>query len=291
MNGGRLVARERAHAKINLGLRVLGRGEDGYHSLETLFLRLALADDVEVTLRARERTLECTSEGVDISGLGPVEGNLAFRAAALYARESGRPDAGFAIRIHKRIPLGGGLGGGSADAAAVLRALDSLSPSPLGRPALMNLALALGADVPFLASGERYALGWGRGERLLALPAPEPRRVELLLPPYGVSTAAAFGWLAAARGARHAEAGLLEAAGLDRWDRISELAANDLEAPVLQRHPDLAAGLDLLRSRGASVARMTGSGSTLFGVFADPEPDPDSWPLPTGWRRVTTVPG
>lgn len=291
MTGGRLVARERAHAKINLRLRVLGRGDDGYHALETLFLRLALADDVEVAVGGEARTLECTGDGVDIGGLGPVETNLAYRAAMLYAERSGwPPGAGFTIRIRKRIPLGGGLGGGSSNAAAVLRALDTLNPSPLGRPALLELALALGADVPFLASGAAYALGWGRGERLLELPALPERRVELLLPSYGVSTAAAFGWHAEERGRAAPSPALIGEGGLGSWDSVAALAVNDLEGPVLRRHPDLAEGLELLRSRGAQVARMTGSGSTLFGIFPPDAPAPGDWPLPAGWRRVTTRP-
>jgi len=125
-------ARVVAQAKVNLVLRVLAREAGGYHSIETVFLRLDLGDDVEVRIAASGRSLTCTGPAMPEAGLGPVEKNLAYRAAALYQEASGWP-AGFAIEIGKRIPVGAGLGGGSADAGAVLRCLDALAPRPLGR--------------------------------------------------------------------------------------------------------------------------------------------------------------
>ena len=122
MNGA--IVRVGAQAKLNLHLRVLAREDSGYHSLETIFHRIDLQDDVSIEITARERTLDVTG-----GETGPTESNLAWRAAAAYADHAGWPK-GFRIELTKRIPVGAGLGGGSADAAAVLRALNSISPNP-----------------------------------------------------------------------------------------------------------------------------------------------------------------
>src|ERR1700681_2808026 len=172
--GGRTLAQ----AKINLSLRVLDKEPDGYHSIETVFLRLDLGDDVRLHIRANARTLRC-----GVMRDEPQEDNLAYRAAALYSDEAGWP-GGFEIVIKKRIPIGGGLGGGSADAAAVLRILNAISPHPLGAEALRNLAARIGSDVPFLASDFVMAIGWGRGEKLLKLRPLPSRDVQLFLPPF-----------------------------------------------------------------------------------------------------------
>jgi 4-diphosphocytidyl-2-C-methyl-D-erythritol kinase len=261
-------ARVAAQAKVNLRLRILAREASGYHQLETLFLRLALADDVTVRATDGARSLDLTGE-VDARQLGPVERNLAWRAALEYAGATGWP-AGFAIALDKRIPVGGGLGGGSADAGAVLRALDALAPSPIGEGALLAIAARLGADVPFLTSSAAYALAWGRGERMLALPAPDEREVLLVLPPFSVNTAAAYGWLAAARDAEdHAEAvgATLALETLSDWSALDGLATNDFEAVVAARHPAIATIVQRLRALGCAPALMSGSGSSIFGVL------------------------
>lgn len=253
-----------AQAKLNLFLRVLGRDRSGYHSLETLFQRLTLGDGVTVRVDVAGRTLDC--RGADT---GPVEHNLAWRAATAYADAAGWP-AGFAIEVDKRIPVGGGLGGGSADAGAVLRLLDALAPAPLGEARLLQLGLGLGADVPFLAGDAPRALAWGRGERLLALPALPSVPVALILPPVGVATADAFRWLSDDRGDYRPEARQLDVAALGRWTGVAALAGNDFETSVAARVPAVA---DLLALRGrlaggptsgAPLYAMTGSGSTWF---------------------------
>ena len=262
-------ARVAAQAKVNLRLRVLAREASGYHQLETLFLRLALADDVTVRATDGARSLDVAGE-VDARQLGPVERNLAWRAALEYAGAAGWP-AGFAIALEKRIPVGGGLGGGSADAGAVLRALDAIAPSPLGERALLAIASRLGADVPFLTSTAPYALAWGRGERMLALRAPEEREVLLVLPPFAVNTAAAYGWLATAResdGSGEAEGVLLPLEALSDWPAIDALASNDFEPVVAARHPAITAIVQRLRALGCAPALMSGSGSSVFGVLA-----------------------
>src|SRR5207237_856109 len=178
-------------------LRILAREASGYHSIETVLLRLELGDDVCVRLAAG-MSLDCAGPAVPRDGLGPVERNLAYRAAAAYAEATGWP-AGFGIEITKRIPVGGGLGGGSADAGAVLRALDAMSPRPLGSR-LIELATPLGADVPFMSIDSPMALAWGRGERLLRLRAVDSRPVLLVIPDFSIATADAYGWLADDRG-------------------------------------------------------------------------------------------
>lgn len=270
------AARALAQAKINLFLRVLAREASGYHQIETLFQRLALADDVVVRTDVRGRSLDCTGEALPPEGLGPVERNLAWRAALAFADAAGWPHD-FAIEIDKRIPVGGGLGGGSADAAAVLRALNALAPEPLSDDRLLELALALGADVPFLASDAVLALAWGRGERLLALPALPERKVALLQPPVGVATADAYRWVSEDRGTAEPSPRVLTPAQLADWGSISALAGNDFEAPVVKRVPAVAVLADarvlFTPPFPAGVVRpiyeMSGSGSTWFLVIAD----------------------
>lgn len=263
------AARVAAQAKINLRLRILAREASGYHQLETLFLRLALADDVLVRATDGARSLDVAGE-VDARQLGVTERNLAWRAAESYAAVTGWP-AGFAIELTKRIPVGGGLGGGSADAGAVLRILDATAPRPIGEPALLAIAARLGADVAFLASESAYALAWGRGERMLGLRAPVEREVLLVLPPFGVNTAEAYGWMAAARDAGHPvvpdATGVLDADALADWTTIARIATNDFERVVAARHPMIERVLTRLRELGCAPAMMSGSGSTLFGVL------------------------
>jgi 4-diphosphocytidyl-2-C-methyl-D-erythritol kinase len=262
------AVRVAAQAKVNLRLRILARETSGYHQLETLFLRLVLADDLLVRATSGARSLDVDGE-IDPRLLGAPERNLAWRAADAYAAATGWP-AGFAIELTKRIPVGGGLGGGSADAGAVLRALEAMSPAPIGEPALLAIAARLGADVAFLASSSAFALAWGRGERLLGLGAPEERELLLVLPPFAVNTGEAYGWLAAARDAGGAEgdaSGALDARTLGDWTTIARLAINDFEPVVAARHPMIERVLTRLRELGCAPAMMSGSGSSLFGVL------------------------
>ncbi|MFN2564808.1 MAG: 4-(cytidine 5'-diphospho)-2-C-methyl-D-erythritol kinase [Gemmatimonadaceae bacterium] len=272
-----------AQAKINVFLRVLARETTGYHSIETLFLRLELGDLVRVRIGGTERSLRCHGPTCPPGGLGPPDRNLAFRAAVAYADAVAWP-SGFSIDVEKRIPVGGGLGGGSADAGAVLRALNALAPSPLGPTALQALAAPLGADVAFLASESVCALGWGRGERLLELPPPPQRHVELLVPGFAVSTQWAYERLAS-RVAGQPRPWMHRVADLSSWEHLVAIAVNDLEPVVTAQHPEIAGHVTTLRQRGARIAMMSGSGSTVFGVFDDPPAaadDPASVPAPDG---------
>jgi 4-diphosphocytidyl-2-C-methyl-D-erythritol kinase len=270
------AARISAQAKLNLHLRVLSREDSGYHSIETIFHKIDLADDVRIEITANERTLDV--EGADT---GPVESNLAWKAASLYASHNGWPH-GFAIHLTKRIPMGAGLGGGSADAAAVLRVLDFLSPQPMPRAGLLSLAAAIGSDVPFLTSGSVMSVAWGRGERMLSL-QPLPRHDVLLMSPeFSVATQDAYRWIDDDRGsreeanramgaaARAPEAVEFDSIDLSTWSGIAKFARNDFEGPVAARHPEIAQYLARLRNSRAIFAGMTGSGSTVFGILDSP---------------------
>jgi 4-diphosphocytidyl-2-C-methyl-D-erythritol kinase len=254
------VARVAAQAKLNLGLRVLARERGGHHEIETLFARIALADTVTVRPRDEERSLV-------VRGLesGPEQQNLAYRAAVAYGDATGWP-RGFELEIEKRIPVGGGLGGGSADAGAVLRGLNALAPRPVSDAELLRIALQLGADVPYLTSTEPFVLAWGRGERMLSLPALPERTVLLVLPGFGVSTADAYGWIARSRPADVPSPRLVTVPELTSWETLQPHVLNDFEAVVAEQHPEVATIIAQLRAAGASIAGMSGSGSTLFGV-------------------------
>jgi 4-diphosphocytidyl-2-C-methyl-D-erythritol kinase len=265
-----------AQAKVNLLLRVLAREESGYHSLETIFLRLELGDNVRVRI-AGGRTLDCTGPAMPAAGLGPAERNLAYRAAVAYAEATGWP-SGFAIEVEKHIPVGGGLGGGSADAGAVLRALDALSPNPLGSR-LVELAAPLGADVPFMAIDSPMALAWGHGERLFPLHALDPRWVALVVPPFAINTADAYGWLAADRGRYVPEAAVLAPESLATWEAVAAVATNDFERVIAKRHPSIDRLVGELAAADAILAMMSGSGSTVFGVF---DAAPEEWVASSG---------
>jgi 4-diphosphocytidyl-2-C-methyl-D-erythritol kinase len=278
------TARVLAQAKVNLLLHVLAREASGYHSIETVFLRLDLSDDLRVRV-ANGRSLDCVGAVIPAGGLGPVEKNLGFRAAVAYSEAVGWP-GGFAIEIEKRIPVGAGLGGGSADAGAVLRVLDAMSPSPLG-PRLIELATALGADVPFMTIESPMALAWGRGERLFPLHVLEARPVAIVVPSFPVSTADAYAWVSNDRGAYSPAAHMISPESVATWEEIVAVASNDFEAPVARRHPEIAEVVDTLDSMDAVISMLSGSGSTVFGVFAE-APDLASIVRSTGHSAIAT---
>lgn len=262
-----------AQAKINLGLRVLDRESDGYHQIETLFCRLTLADDVTVRLTAGARSLDAEGEAMPDGGLGSVEHNLAWRAAERYMERAGW-EGGFAIEIAKRIPVGGGLGGGSADAGAVLRALDAMAPLPLDPPALSQIAASLGADVPFLIAASPLAFGRGRGERLEPLDPLPTREVLLVHFPFGVQTGDAYRWLAESRLAGRPRAAPVPGpVEWESWGAVAKRVSNDFEEVVAPRYPPIATTLAALRSPAARAALgrrgfalLCGSGATVAAI-------------------------
>jgi 4-diphosphocytidyl-2-C-methyl-D-erythritol kinase len=238
-----------APAKVNLFLHVTGRRADGYHTLETLMVALDFGDTLTLTRRDDGAIVRT----VDVPGV-PAEADLAVRAAHALQRASGTGH-GVEIAIVKRIPQGGGLGGGSSDAASVLLALNRLWQLGLAREALIEIGVALGADVPFFVFGVP-ALARGIGERLTPVTLP-PRWAAVIVPPCAVPTAAIF-----------AAPELTRASPSAKMDVFSEgYGRNDLQAVAIARFPDIAVAIDGLAQRSPS-ARMTGSGGCVFAWFA-----------------------
>jgi 4-diphosphocytidyl-2-C-methyl-D-erythritol kinase len=277
-----------AHAKINLVLRVLEREGSGYHRIETLFQRIALADDIAIRIGGASRSLDVKWAGAAAEDLGPVEQNLAWRAAEEFAAVAKWP-TNWSIEITKRIPARAGLGGGSADAAAVLRALDALAPTRQRWSRLLEIAARLGADVPFLLSGHSLAIGRRYGAAIEPVPALPPAAVVLLVPSFGVSTSDAYAELARFRqvvGAAVVSPDLTTHSA-SSWAAVASIQANDFEPTVIERHPALAAALDALSDAGATISRLCGSGSAVFGLREEPA----NWWPPTldGFRAIPTT--
>jgi 4-diphosphocytidyl-2-C-methyl-D-erythritol kinase len=253
-----------ANAKINLFLHVLARESSGYHGIETLFCRIALADDIIVESGEPGIHLE-----VDGHVPGELEHNLAYRAADVFHGRLGRTPA-VRIGLVKRIPVGAGLGGGSSDAATTLHALNKLYGQPFGAPELIEIGARLGSDVAFFMSGAAQALAWGRGDRMLELePLPE-RPILVAWPTTPMATAEAYELLARAReGTAPPGARVIGARSLSTWEAVARFAANDFEDSVFGRIDGLVAVRDAIRRGGADIALLSGSGSAIFGVFDD----------------------
>jgi 4-diphosphocytidyl-2-C-methyl-D-erythritol kinase len=239
-----------APAKLNLFLHVVGRRADGYHLLQSAFALIDRADRLRFAVRDDGRIARVN----DVAGVAPEE-DLAVRAARLL-QEASATTLGADIEMEKRIPIGGGLGGGSSDAATALVVLNRLWKTGLDGGALAKLGLALGADVPFFVFG-RNAWAEGVGEELRALEIPQ-RWYVVLTPPVQVPTAAVF---AAAELTRNTEPLKME----DFSARPDHRFGNDLERVVCARYPQVREHLEWLRRRGS--ARMTGSGSSVFAPY------------------------
>lgn len=273
----------RAQAKINLFLHVLAREESGYHTIETLFHRIDLCDDVVVTLAPPgERTLECDVD------LGAPSHNLAFRAAERVC-DAATSDTGFHITLRKRIPAGAGLGGGSADAGAVARAMAKLLGLTPAGDRLIHAGAQLGADIPFMTSDAAMALAWGRGERMLALPPLPRRHVIVLMPPFPVATTEAYRWVDAVQHTSGLLPRVISLSDLMSWESVARHASNSFTAPVAAHTgaPVILRALGVLRESGARIAMMSGSGSALFGIY-DAEPDAEALGRETACRAIAT---
>jgi 4-diphosphocytidyl-2-C-methyl-D-erythritol kinase len=240
-----------APAKLNLFLHVVGRRGDGYHLLQTAFRFIDYGDELSFTVRA-DGAIRHTNP---LAGV-PAEQDLSVRAARLLQQEAGCRE-GADIGIVKRLPLGGGLGGGSSDAATTLIALNRLWHAGLSRERLQQLALQLGADVPVFVFG-RNAFAEGVGERLQALRLP-PAWYLILVPELAVSTAEIF---SAVELTRNTNAITIAAFSVGQ-------GRNDLEPVVCRRYPQVARHLEWLQRYGD--ARMTGSGACVFCAFDSEE--------------------
>jgi 4-diphosphocytidyl-2-C-methyl-D-erythritol kinase len=266
------MRRVAAPAKINPFLRVLGRREDGYHELETLILPVSLADEVRIHAYADPSMFRTLSFGLDVTGDPaltrgvPVdETNLALRAATALADAVG--PRGFAdIVLDKRVPAAAGLGGGSSDAAAVLRALNDLWGAALSEEELSEIGASVGSDVPALLR-QAPVIARGRGERVE--PASVGAAFEWLLVtfPFGIRTKDAFGWWDEAGAAAGPDSSALLSA-LENGDAaaVGPLLFNDLEAPVFARHQDLKDVKARLLVAGLAGVVMCGSGASLAAL-------------------------
>lgn len=257
--------REPAAAKLNLFLRVVGRREDGYHEVETLIQPVTLADGVEV---AASPGLALTIVGPGADSIPRADDNLMLRAAKGLAEEAGiEPRA--RLLLAKNVPIAGGLGGGSADAAATLRALNDLWGLGLPKERLLEIAAGLGMDVPALVY-EGPVVAGGRGD--LVEPIEIPQTWWVLVPlDLHVATADAYAWWDEDGGATGPDpAPIVEALRDGNLERAGPLLYNDLEPHVVQRHPQVGRAKQRLLSFGALAAVMSGSGPTVAGLCAGP---------------------
>jgi 4-diphosphocytidyl-2-C-methyl-D-erythritol kinase len=260
-----------ALAKINLGLKVLNRRPDGYHELRTVFQTVSLADTLQLEFApARSREVLVAS---DVEIPGP---NLVERAAALVLETIGTGGR-LVIRLSKRIPMGGGLGGGSSDAAAVLLALPALAGGRIGMPRLLELAAELGSDVPFFLLGGT-AVALGRGTELYPLPDHAPAGGLIVAPRLHVSTAEAYRDLARELTSEVPQ-NIISTFQSFVWTAgdgcpagpESRLGGNDFEPVVFSRYPQLESWKRKLERLGAAPAMLSGSGSALYGLFGGRE--------------------
>lgn len=254
---------ELAPAKINLALHVIGRRADGYHLLESLVVFAELGDRITVSAADEDRFL------VDgpFAALVPLDGaNLVLRARdalrAAYPAHASRP---VAISLEKNLPVASGIGGGSSDAAAAIRALARLWGLPATASELVQLSLQLGADLPMCLTA-RPLVARGIGEELQPVDSLPCLALVLVNPGIGVETPKVFRALASRD--NQPLAALPEAAAIVEWLASSR---NDLEAPAIAIEPSIADALGALRRAGAAFARMSGSGATCFGIFDSPE--------------------
>lgn len=252
-----------AHAKINLSLDILGRREDGYHDLSMVMLSVSLCDELTLTLTPPGVSFACSDPSVPDG-----ESNTACRAASLFLHHTGLTERmGVRITLDKRIPSQAGLGGGSADAAAVLYGLNELTGAALSREELLSLGLRVGADVPFCLEGGIRLVG-GVGEILSPAPPMIPCFLVISKPPVGVSTPDAFRRADARTDGGHDYTGAVLRA-LETGDLASLGAAIGNDFEDVTRLPEVERIKSLLLETGAAGARMTGSGSAVFGLFAD----------------------
>jgi len=259
-----------AFAKINLRLDIVGKRDDGYHELRTIFQTISLHDELRFST-AKKPGIALTVSGNAPLSQEPVEKNLVYRAVDALRRELGIR-GGTTIELKKSIPAGRGMGGGSSDAAAALVGYLRLTKKKLPKARLLEIAAGLGADVPFFLLGGR-ALGVNRGDEIYPLDDIAKRHILVISPKdIHVATPDAFRWVDAKALSLTKSAGnskLWEFCALC-WSAQGSGLSNDFEGPVFQRHARLAEIKQELLHRGATEASLAGSGSAVFGVFPSP---------------------
>jgi 4-diphosphocytidyl-2-C-methyl-D-erythritol kinase len=275
-----------AFAKINLRLDILGKRPDGYHELRTIFQTISLHDDLRLR-PSRHPGITLIIYGDARLSQEPLRKNLVYRAVDALRHEL-KIHSGVEIELHKKIPAGGGLGGGSSDAAAALLGYLRLHRKKLPPSRLIEIAASLGADVPFFLFGGR-ALGVNRGDEIYPLAGIPKRSIAVVVPhEIRVPTADAFRWVHVAEtppapsqtnlGAEKSRSQLTKSAAARKlfefcalcWSSQVSGLSNDFERPVFQRHPRLASIKRALLRVGAAEASLAGSGSAVFGVFPSP---------------------
>lgn len=256
---------EGAFAKVNLTLDVLDRREDGYHDIRSVMQTISVRDDVEIDLETgKPWSLTCDMEGIPAD-----EKNLAWKAAALFLETTGKDSGGLSIRIHKRIPSGAGLGGGSADAAAVLRALNRHYGSPLSLPALAELGGEIGSDVPFCVLCGT-AMVEGRGDRIRKLPDMPDCVFVVCKPEFSVATPELYAQIDRAAIPKHPDNRAMESALLaGDLAGVCENIYNVFDPLVTEEHLELNYIKSIFNSYGAAAYQMTGSGSAVFAIVQE----------------------
>lgn len=250
-----------AFAKINIGLYVVERRPDGFHNIETVFHRVAVADTIHME-PARE--IRVTSSSADAPS---DQTNICYKAAVLLQKQCGTSD-GVHIHIDKKVPVGAGLGGGSADAACVLRHLPALWGTTVADDTLRAMALALGSDVPyFLTSGSAVAAG--RGELLSPFDLDVPFAILLCNPGIHVATGWAYGQITPGRTGTPSDLAAVVRDGMRDPASLQRQLRNDFEAVVFPAHPAVLGVKESMLRAGAVFAMMSGSGSTIYGFFPD----------------------
>ena len=271
-------------AKVNLGLHVHGKREDGFHELETIFQMVSLFDDVELELLSSGIKLEC-----DMPGIPTDDTNLVCKAALLLRKSYQVEGKGVSIRLKKKIPFGAGLGVGSGNAAGVLMGLNRLWDLNIDREKLFTLAAELGSDVPFFLTSP-CALGKGRGERLKVLESCSKFQVLLVFPGFPIATSWVYQNLRLKLTKRPNNISILRKnLSLSNITSLGSQLYNDLESVVIQKFPEVKVVKDELWAWGALGVLLSGSGSTVFGIFDDPEKAQVACASLNGdWERVVT---
>jgi 4-diphosphocytidyl-2-C-methyl-D-erythritol kinase len=256
-----------APAKINLTLRILDRRPDGFHNLWSIMQTVALDDEIEITLRTDRQDIHLRC---DVMQLAADQSNLVYRAATAVLARAQR-SIGLDIGLRKRIPMGAGLGGGSSDAAATIIGLNLLLQLEWSPTQMADVGHSLGSDVPFFLFAPSSFVA-GRGETVRPVVIEGRRWVVLVNPGFGVDTKWAYQELAATRTAvtplspAHRK---LDRQSRVSWTELVAAAENDFEAPVFAAHEKLREIKRSLQDHGAEIALLSGSGATVFGVFAD----------------------
>jgi 4-diphosphocytidyl-2-C-methyl-D-erythritol kinase len=269
-------------AKINLSLRILGKRTDGFHQIETRLVRLAFGDTVEIERLGAGTTVSFSCSDATVPS---DESNLALKALRAFESRTGHSSS-WRIHLEKRIPHGAGLGGGSSNAATILRAANELSGNLLTLPQLLELAAQIGSDVPCFLLDSPVADGTGRGEIVQPADFPYQLHVVLIKPPFSIPTPWAYKKWADSREIP----GVLYAPQLCEWGTL----VNDLERPVFQKHLLLPALKNWLLEQGETrAALMSGSGSTMFAITdkaihaSDLAAKARAWCGETSWTLAT----